>query len=277
MVEASELVPHGYNSFGAGSPCAWLGRPATELPGGFRFCVQRPGEAIYLPKDTWHATCNLEAYVLGVGAQGHTAYWPALLRAAHLGDVAALREEAATAIAAEKKKRRSGGGEGMTSTPASTTNRDLNTARRVLSSTQRNHAGQRRLSQPLPLPLPPGRRSVGKRLLNQSRTREVFWRWDQVSESSHPWETIPGVVPPWNPEDVPDNRGRSGCYYALEPEGSQGCPPGPRGWKQLERSRSSGMASWFQGVERPTEAGRLPSRWNHPESLSQQPEHPACS
>jgi len=36
---------------------------------GVEHCVMKPGEVIFVPDDWWHATCNLETYTVGVGAQ----------------------------------------------------------------------------------------------------------------------------------------------------------------------------------------------------------------
>ena len=32
-------------------------------------CVQQPGDTLWLPENWWHATCNLDAWTVGVGGQ----------------------------------------------------------------------------------------------------------------------------------------------------------------------------------------------------------------
>ena len=49
-------------------PCDWLEYAA---PDGLEFCVQMAGDVMYFAKGQEHATCNLEDFVLGIGAQGH--------------------------------------------------------------------------------------------------------------------------------------------------------------------------------------------------------------
>lgn len=76
-----------------GEPCTLLGNGSSvfELPSDILFCVQLPGEIVYFGDDHPHATCNLEAFTLGIGAQGHTETWPPLAQVAHRGDVATVR------------------------------------------------------------------------------------------------------------------------------------------------------------------------------------------
>ncbi|CAE8716254.1 unnamed protein product [Polarella glacialis] len=66
-------------------PCGHLG---AVPPAGVQFCIQHPGEVIYVADHLEHATCNLDPLILGVGAQGTTEEWPPLLRAAQNGDLA---------------------------------------------------------------------------------------------------------------------------------------------------------------------------------------------
>ena len=40
---------------------------------GVEHCVMKAGEVIFVPDDWWHATCNLEPYTVGVGAQARAA------------------------------------------------------------------------------------------------------------------------------------------------------------------------------------------------------------
>ncbi|CAJ1414029.1 unnamed protein product [Effrenium voratum] len=54
-------------------------------------CVQLPGEAVYFGDNFPHATCNLQSFVLGYGAQGLSSAWPALHRAAHQNDLDLLQ------------------------------------------------------------------------------------------------------------------------------------------------------------------------------------------
>ncbi|CAJ1394611.1 unnamed protein product [Effrenium voratum] len=64
---------------------------------GLRFCVQHPGEAIFFGNQA-HATCNLEKFVLGVGAQGRDESWPMLLRQLRRGKVPELKSTEANAV-----------------------------------------------------------------------------------------------------------------------------------------------------------------------------------
>jgi len=51
-------------------PCRWLEEaPPRELK--LKFCLQQAGEIVYFADGQHHATCNLEDFVLGIGAQGH--------------------------------------------------------------------------------------------------------------------------------------------------------------------------------------------------------------
>lgn len=49
-----------------GNGCSYFARP----PAGSTVCVQSPGELVYFPKDWFHATCMLDRWSAGVGAQG---------------------------------------------------------------------------------------------------------------------------------------------------------------------------------------------------------------
>ncbi|CAJ1347791.1 unnamed protein product [Effrenium voratum] len=64
---------------------------------GLRFCVQHPGEAIFFGNQA-HATCNLEKFVMGVGAQGRDESWPMLLRQLRRGKVPELKSKEANAV-----------------------------------------------------------------------------------------------------------------------------------------------------------------------------------
>eukprot|EP00913_Durusdinium_trenchii_P028183 g26422.t4 len=70
-------------------PCAALGR---ATPPGIQFCVQHPGEVVYVGTHLEHSTCNLDHRVWGVGAQGSRSEWPLLVQAAQEGELSALQE-----------------------------------------------------------------------------------------------------------------------------------------------------------------------------------------
>ena len=74
-------------------PCKMLPEQAlnASIGDGLLFCVQHPGETVYFGNLTWHATCNIDPFVLAVGAQGHTEGIPALHRAARHNDASALQ------------------------------------------------------------------------------------------------------------------------------------------------------------------------------------------
>ncbi|CAE8629705.1 unnamed protein product [Polarella glacialis] len=81
-----------------GQPCAALrheqARRGPRSEGDQKvpwLCVQHPGEAVYFGNNFPHATCNLEPFVLGLGAQGRTEGWIPLHRAAHQNDTATLQ------------------------------------------------------------------------------------------------------------------------------------------------------------------------------------------
>ncbi|CAE7215603.1 secG [Symbiodinium natans] len=61
-------------------PCQWLEEPP---PAGLRFCIQQPG---------LHATCNLDSFVFGIGAQGRLPKMSPLERAVHRGQTDLARE-----------------------------------------------------------------------------------------------------------------------------------------------------------------------------------------
>eukprot|EP00913_Durusdinium_trenchii_P028180 g26422.t1 len=65
-------------------PCAALGR---ATPPGIQFCVQHPGEVVYVGTHLEHSTCNLDHRVWGVGAQGSRSEWPLLVQAAQEGEL----------------------------------------------------------------------------------------------------------------------------------------------------------------------------------------------
>lgn len=69
-------------------PCQWL---EESPPAGLRFCVQQPGEVIYFGPRL-HATCNLDPFVFGIGAQGRLPKMTALERAMHRGQTALAKE-----------------------------------------------------------------------------------------------------------------------------------------------------------------------------------------
>mmetsp|Transcript_67830 Transcript_67830/g.189343 ORF Transcript_67830/g.189343 Transcript_67830/m.189343 type:complete len:535 (-) Transcript_67830:403-2007(-) len=87
------IAPSSYTSADllVDEPCGLLGNSTfvPELPEDLLFCIQRPGEIVYFGDEQTHATCNLEPFTLGIGAQGHTEHWPSLVRAAHSGNFAA--------------------------------------------------------------------------------------------------------------------------------------------------------------------------------------------
>lgn len=71
-------------------PCALLSAQPKQPK--LRFCVQHPGDVVFFG-DHAHATCNLENFVLGIGAQGHIPRSAApLLRASQSGQLARLEE-----------------------------------------------------------------------------------------------------------------------------------------------------------------------------------------
>lgn len=76
--------------FGKASPCRHL---EASLPAGFRSCVQQPGEIVFLPKTPWHATCNIDDIVFGIGAHGQTINWPSLMNHVVRGNAKALKLE----------------------------------------------------------------------------------------------------------------------------------------------------------------------------------------
>lgn len=87
--DASEQTSHAHD------PCSvfkkWISGDQTD----FLCCVQFPGDITYLGDRVEHATCNLENFTLGVGAQGHTSHWPPIVRAAHHADLGQLQRSVA--------------------------------------------------------------------------------------------------------------------------------------------------------------------------------------
>lgn len=88
-------------------------RPPGGGPPGILHAVQQAGEVFTFGDNTGHATCNLEDFVLGVGAQGQTDDCPELLRAAQRNDSAAVLAAAASAGAAGLETAREGGSTAM--------------------------------------------------------------------------------------------------------------------------------------------------------------------
>jgi len=64
-------------------PCSWMEKQA---PAGLTFCVQQAGDIIHLSDEMFHATCNLDDFVLGIGAQGRIPLaWSPFDRDVHRG------------------------------------------------------------------------------------------------------------------------------------------------------------------------------------------------
>jgi ribosomal protein L16 Arg81 hydroxylase len=67
---------------------------------GILQCVQEPHEIIFIPEAWWHATCNLDAWTVCIGAQsyvrGMTGSGNDLLEAVRNGDVKHARTHALT-------------------------------------------------------------------------------------------------------------------------------------------------------------------------------------
>eukprot|EP00439_Symbiodinium_sp_Y106_P069532 s1754_g11.t6 len=70
-------------TFARRNPCQHMD---SSTPPGYQFCIQQPGEVVYFPDDAFHATCNIDSFVWGLGSQGSNADWPPLVMAASLGD-----------------------------------------------------------------------------------------------------------------------------------------------------------------------------------------------
>ncbi|CAE7883298.1 hmgA [Symbiodinium microadriaticum] len=74
-------------TFARRNPCQHID---SSTPPGYQFCIQQPGEVVYFPDDAFHATCNIDSFVWGLGSQGSNADWPPLVMAASLGDAQAV-------------------------------------------------------------------------------------------------------------------------------------------------------------------------------------------
>lgn len=90
------IGPPGSAGLGGRDPCAALPRSQDAMLRSkeavkLALCVQHVGEAIYFGNTMPHATCNLERFVLGVGAQGHAGDWPTIHYAARANDTAEVR------------------------------------------------------------------------------------------------------------------------------------------------------------------------------------------
>ena len=65
--EDSYVLDGGGGGGGGGSGNATL--TGLAAPPGIDVCLQLPGEIVVMPALWWHATCNLEPYTIGIGAQ----------------------------------------------------------------------------------------------------------------------------------------------------------------------------------------------------------------
>lgn len=77
-------------SFGQRDPCQNLGTSLNDLPEGFQFCVQKAGELVYFPDNSYHATCNMDTFVWGLGSQSSNADWQFFVKTASLGDISVI-------------------------------------------------------------------------------------------------------------------------------------------------------------------------------------------
>lgn len=75
-------------------PCAALAaaEAGKQTPLGVVLCVQEAGEVLYFGNRANHATCNLDAFVLGAGGQGSIEEWPPVLQAVQRDDLSAVQE-----------------------------------------------------------------------------------------------------------------------------------------------------------------------------------------
>jgi len=75
--------------------CQYFNGGADELPPHTAACTLHPGEIIFVKKGWWHATCNLDAWTAGYGAEGKAfvppAMHPTILKAMKHGPTEALR------------------------------------------------------------------------------------------------------------------------------------------------------------------------------------------
>lgn len=60
------------------NPCHYL---LQGLPAGVEGCVVQPLEIVFIPKDWWHASCNIDSSNMGTGWIGSTSKWPAVRHA----------------------------------------------------------------------------------------------------------------------------------------------------------------------------------------------------
>uniref|UniRef100_A0A7S4UGZ8 JmjC domain-containing protein n=1 Tax=Alexandrium monilatum TaxID=311494 RepID=A0A7S4UGZ8_9DINO len=98
------LGPAGVSFAAFEDPCSFLGLGGAALPDGVHFCVQRAGEILYFAEGVQHSVCSLDRFVLGVGAQGHTEEWPAMVRAANRGDLPAAKRLMGRAAGADANR-----------------------------------------------------------------------------------------------------------------------------------------------------------------------------
>jgi hypothetical protein len=89
--------------------CRDLNDDLAAAPPSVKQCIQLPGELIFLPDSTWHATCNLAEWSSAAGGQNFVAGLDGdlddVVRAAWDGDVAklaALKAAGASLTAAYK-------------------------------------------------------------------------------------------------------------------------------------------------------------------------------
>ena len=64
---------------------------AVMRPEGVLFCISRPGDILFVPEGWWHATWNLDDFVIGIGWEGgQSSEWHAGLHAIADGDLSRL-------------------------------------------------------------------------------------------------------------------------------------------------------------------------------------------